>query len=343
MKTFRKRLASLSLAMVLCLSLAACGGNGETTSEGEDQASTETTVLKLGHVFGSSAPINIALETMAEEVYEKTEGRYKIELYPSSALGGESDLIEGVQIGTVDMVYTASTPLANSVPKLAALDLPYLINDYEHADAVFFDPNSSVRATLMGYIDDAGYKTLTLVENGFRQLMGNKEVTSLADMKGMKIRVMENPLHIELWESLGASPTPMSASECMTGLQQGTVDAVEMFYSVCISNGFHELCDYYAGTNHIYTCGVLMMNAGIWENMTDEDKAVFDAASLTVAETTNAQLRAEDQAHLDTIIEGYAKAYHELDQAELQAAVEGMYDNHPEYADIVAEIKSLAK
>ena len=214
MKTMKKLLAT-----VMLLGVTACGNKNDTpAADGDNTGTTSTTVLKMGHVYSETYPMHLAMLAMADEVYEKTEGRYKIEIYANSSLGNESDLNEGVNIGTVDMAFTATTPLANIVPDLACLDLPYLIQDSAHADAVFFDESSPIRASLINSIDSAGFKTLALVENGFRQLYTNKKVASTADLKGLKIRVMENPLHLELWNALGASPTAMAASEAMTGL-----------------------------------------------------------------------------------------------------------------------------
>lgn len=232
----KKRWMAALMAAVMSLSfLSGCGSDAESGNNSEEGG---TTVLKMGHVYAEDYPMHIAMQEMSDYIYENTDGRYRIDLYANSTLGGESDLIEGVNIGTVDMCFTASTPLANTVPAISYLDLPFLIQDYDHADAVFFDTGSEIRTSIMSDIDAAGFKTLTLMENGFRQLFTNKDVQTVDDLKGMKIRVMENALHLELWEALGASPTTMSASEALTGLQQGTIDAMEVFNTAAVANEF---------------------------------------------------------------------------------------------------------
>lgn len=334
MKTMKKLLAAV-LAMVMLLGVTACGS--------KDNTAAGTTVLKMGHVYSESYPMHLAMLAMADEVYEKTEGRYKIEIYPNGTLGNESDLNEGVSIGTVAMSFTATTPLATSIPDLARFDLPYLIQDYDHADAVFFDEDSSIRASLISSIDSAGYKTLALVENGFRQLYTNKKVASTADLKGLKIRVMENPLHIELWNTLGASPTAMAASEAMTGLQQGTINAVEMFHTAYATSGFSELCKYYVNTNHIYTCGALLLSAKVWNGMSEADQKVFADAAATMAATTNSQLRDMDESNRDKIVNELVEEAFDLDKTELRTMVQSIYDAHPEYSDFVTQVEALAK
>lgn len=342
MKKMKKLLAAV-LAMVMVLGLTACGTTDGGSSNTTDDGAVKTTVLKMGHVYSETYPMHLAMQAMADEVYEKTEGRYKIEIHANSSLGNESDLNEGVNIGTVDMAFTATTPLANIVPTLAELDLPYLIEDYDHADAVFFDENSPIRAEIINSIDSMGFKTLALVENGFRQLYSNKKVATVDDLKGLKIRIMENQLHQQLWEALGAAPTAMAASEAMTGLQQGTMDAVEMFHTAYATSGFAELCKYYAKTDHIYTCGVLLLSAKVWNGMSEADQKVFADAAATMAATTNSQLRAMDEdSHQKIITELVDEAY-ELDTAKLREMVQPVYDAHPEYSDFVAQVKALAK
>lgn len=343
MKKMQRLLAAV-LAMVMVLGLTACGGSTDSGSSNiNDDGTVKTTVLKMGHVYSESYPMHLAMLAMADEIYEKTEGRYKIDIYANSSLGNESDLNEGVNIGTVDMAFTATTPLANIVPTLAELDLPYLIEDYDHADAVFFDESSPVRAEIISAIDAMGFKTLALVENGFRQLYSNKKVATVDDLKGLKIRIMENQLHQELWEALGAAPSAMAASEAMTGLQQGTMDAVEMFHTAYATSGFAELCKYYAKTDHIYTCGVLLLSAKVWNGMSEADRQVFASAAATMAATTNSELRAVDESNHQKIITELVEEAYELDTSVLREMVQSVYEVHPEYSDFVAQVKKLAK
>lgn len=341
MKKMKKMMAAM-LALVMCLAmLAGCGPKAPAAdNEGNGDGTVETKVLKMGHVYGDTYAMNVAMQQMSDEVYEKTEGRYKIEVHANSALGGETDLIEGVRLGTVDMCFTATTPLANSVPSIAFLDMPFLVEDYDHADAAFYS-GGEVAQYILGEIDATGVKALTLCENGFRQLVGNKPVEDMDDLKGLKIRVMENALHLELWNTMGASPTTMSASEAMTGLQQNTIDAVEMFHSAIITNGFGDLCNYYTKTNHIYTVGTLLLNNGVWAGMSAEDQQVFMDAAATMREYTNTNLREGDETYRDQLIEMVDGSY-EIPAELLQEAVAPMYEKHSEYADIIAQIQALA-
>ena len=336
----KKRWMAALMAAVMSLSfLSGCGSDAESGNNSEEGG---TTVLKMGHVYAEDYPMHIAMQEMSDYIYENTDGRYRIDLYANSTLGGESDLIEGVNIGTVDMCFTASTPLANTVPAISYLDLPFLIQDYDHADAVFFDTGSEIRTSIMSDIDAAGFKTLTLMENGFRQLFTNKDVQTVDDLKGMKIRVMENALHLELWEALGASPTTMSASEALTGLQQGTIDAMEVFNTAAVANGYAEMVSHYVETNHIYTCCVLLMSSKVWNSLSAEDQAVFEEAALLAMESNNQALREADESERDYIINDLVDTHTVLDQDQLREMVQSVYDAHPEYDDMVAQIQAMA-
>lgn len=340
MKMKKRWMAALMAAAMSLSFLSGCGSGGE--SGGNDGGSGGTTVLKMGHVYAEDYPMHVAMQEMSDYIYKNTDGRYQIDLYANSTLGGESDLIEGVNIGTVDMCFTASTPLANTVPAISYLDLPFLIQDYDHADAVFFDTESPIRASIMSDIDAAGFKTLTLMENGFRQLFTNKDVQAVEDLKGLKIRVMENALHLELWEALGASPTTMSASEALTGLQQGTIDAMEVFNTAAVANGYAEMVSHYVETNHIYTCGVLLMSSRVWNSLSEEDQAVFEEAALLAMDSNNQGLREADESERDYIINDLVDTHTVLDQDQLREMVQSVYDAHPEYADKVEQIQALA-
>lgn len=340
MKMKKRWMAALTAAVLSLSFLTGCGSDAGSSDASDGDSGT--TVLKMGHVYAEDYPMHIAMQEMSDYIYENTDGRYQIDLYANSTLGGESDLIEGVNIGTVDMCFTASTPLANTVPAISYLDLPFLIQDYDHADAVFFDTESPIRTSIMSDIDAAGFKTLTLMENGFRQLFTNKDVQTIEDLKGMKIRVMENALHLELWEALGASPTTMSASEALTGLQQGTIDAMEVFNTAAVANGYAEMVSHYVETNHIYTCGVLLMSSRVWNSLSAEDQAVFEEAALLAMDSNNQGLREADEAEREFIINDLVDTHTVLDQDQLREMVQSVYDAHPEYDDMVEQIQALA-
>ncbi len=294
-------------------------------------------VLKFGHVNGDTHPINLAAQKMAEIIAEKTEGRYTMDVYANSALGGERDLIEGVQMGAVDLCYTAATPLGNYVPELMVTDLPFLIEDQDHANAVYY---GEIGDELKGFIDNSGLKALTFVDIGFRNVgLVSKPVTSAADLEGIKIRTMENELHLEAWRALGADPVPMSFGDAFTAFQQGAIDALEMTNTHLVANGVSDVMKYYAETRHVYTPGLILISPFLWDSLSEEDQQIFMEAALEARDLNN-ELNTQMEEENAGVIADKGVEMHTLDAAELQEKVQSVYDNHPEFTEMVEKIRN---
>lgn len=300
----RKQLAALAMGLFLAMGLSGCGGsdtsnkadggsNTANTGTVETSGSTTATVLKIGHVNTETSSYHIGLVKFKELIEERTEGRYVIEVYANSQLGGERDMCEGVQMGTVDGVLTASTVLANFVPELMPIDFPYLIRDYEHADKVYL---GDIGKQFMTDIDNSGFKCLAIWENGFRCLSNNKRlINSVDDVAGLKIRVMENKMHQELWRALGADATTMSWGDAYTAVQQGAVDGLEVPAMLTNANRVADICKYYAVTNHLYTPIPLIISEASWNKMSPEDQKIFMDTAAEVGDYEREQNRQIEQ------------------------------------------------
>lgn len=313
----------ISMAAVFLGSVTACADDAR--------------VLKFGHVNGETHPIHQAALKMAEIIEEKTDGRYKLDVYANSAIGNERDLIEGVQMGSVDMCYTASTPLGNYVEDLLVTDLPFLIKDQDHADAVYY---GEIGDSLLERVNEAGMKALTFVDIGFRNVaLINKGATSAADLEGIKIRTMENELHLEAWRALGADPVPMAFGDAFTAFQQGAIDALEMTNTHLVANGVSDVMKYYAETRHVYTPGLILMSPYLWDSLSEEDQQVFMEAAEEAKKINNELNRAEDESNKQIIADkGVEMAV--IDQNELEEKVQVVYENHPELAEMVEAIQN---
>lgn len=234
------------------------------------------TTIKAGHVLATGSPYHMGMVKFGELVKTKTEGRYVIEIYPNGQIGSERDLIEGVQLGSVGMAIVASGPVSNFAPELAVVDLPFLFTGYEHADRVF---KGNVGKYLAERVDEAGLKCLGFWENGFRDLTNSKHpVKSVSDVKGLKIRTMENAMHQALWKALGADPVPMAWGDAYTAMQQGAIDGQENPLPIILAMKVSEVNEYLAITEHVYAPAVLIINDRIWKKMSDTDKAAFNEA-----------------------------------------------------------------
>ena len=193
----------------------------------------QTKEVKVGYALAVNSHYGAAAQAWSDAVEKGTNGAYKFKQFPASALGGERELIEGLQLGTVEAAIVSTGAISNFVPDVGVVDIPFLFRDTQHARAVL---DGAFGQELLAKFSKRGLVALAWGEQGFRHLSNNKHaVNGVADLKGLKIRVTENPVHITAFRTLGASPTPMSWPEVIGALQQGTIDGQENPISVLAS------------------------------------------------------------------------------------------------------------
>ncbi|WP_299559364.1 TRAP transporter substrate-binding protein [uncultured Sulfitobacter sp.] len=236
-------------------------------------AAEPDTILKMGHAGSTTTPGHVAMEQVDAELRARTEGRVGIEIFPSSQLGGERELIESIQLGNVDMAFVSSAPLAAFSASFYVMDMPFLFKDRE---AVYSVLDGEIGQEMLAELSQVGIMGLGYWENGFRQLTNDKqEVRTLDDLAGLKMRTMENEVHIAAWRAVGANPAPLSFGELFTALQQGTFDAMEGPINLFHSMKFNEVQHYISRTNHIYSPLVLLMNPDAAAQLSSEDLATL--------------------------------------------------------------------
>jgi tripartite ATP-independent transporter DctP family solute receptor len=252
-----------------------------------------TTIIKAGHGTQTAHPTHIALQKFAEIVAEKSKGDLKIEIYPDRQLGEEREMVEGLQLGTVDMAVVSTGPLVAFVPALGTVDLPFLFKSSEHAYKVL---DGEVGQDLLAKFQDRGIVGLAWWENGWRSLTSKKEVKSPADLKGMKLRTMQNPVHIAAFKELGASPIPMVWGEVFTSLSQGVIDAQENPVTIVYSNSLWEVQKYMTLTRHVYGPHLVLFSQQVWDRLTPAQQTILKEALIeatTFQRQTSARLEAE--------------------------------------------------
>lgn len=278
----------LSILSVFAL-LVGCtsgGSNSEGTSTGSTNSSSPTpaasspasvTTYKIGMTLNDKSPFFVGAEEYQKRVKEKTQGKIDFEIYPSAVLGNDRDLIEGLSMGTVDMAVTGLSPTNSFVPETQIFSLPFLFDGREHVAKVL---NGPVGDEVAGLFDNIGIKLMAYWENGFRHLSTSKyPVKSIDDLKGLKIRVMESPLHISIWSSLGTDPTPITWAELFTALQQGTVDGQENPISLFTSAKFYEVQKNISMTGHVYEPAAVMFSKASLGKVSEEmQKIIVDTA-----------------------------------------------------------------
>ncbi|MEW6265738.1 MAG: TRAP transporter substrate-binding protein [Thermodesulfobacteriota bacterium] len=232
---------------------------------------------KLGHVAPPSHPYHLGALKFAELVKERTGGQIAIDVFPSSQIGNERDLVEGLQLGTVDFVVTSTGPMSSFEPKFGAPDLPFIFRDLPHAYKVL---DGEVGRELYASLEKKGITGLSWFENGFRQVTNSKRpIEKAEDFKGLKLRTMENPIHVAFFRELGADPTPMAFGEVFSALEQKVVDGQENPVAAVLTTKFYEVQKYLAMTGHVYTAVPLLVRSNLLNSFKPEQrKIVLDAA-----------------------------------------------------------------
>ena len=252
------------------------------------------TELKIGYSLPRDSHYGDAAEAMGKTLSELTGGKYTLKAYPANALGGEREMIEGAQIGTVDLVITSTGPVGNFVPDTLVTDIPFLFKDYAHAHAVLDGP---IGQAILAKFPDKGLIALAWGENGFRNLTNSvRSVKEPQDAKGLKIRTMENPVHMAAFKQIGILPTPMAFPELFTAMQQGTVDGQENPIGVILAGKFAEVQKYLSITNHVYSPALILMSPTVWGSLSDKDKAAFKEAAKAGAEAMRTRAEADAES-----------------------------------------------
>ncbi|MAW86017.1 MAG: C4-dicarboxylate ABC transporter [Phyllobacteriaceae bacterium] len=271
--------------------------------------------LKLGHLANEQNPWHLASVKFGEELARLTDGRIAVEVYPNESLGKEIDLINGMQLGTVDMTITGES-LQNWAPMAALLAVPYAYKSIEHMDEVASgEIGDRIEQQI---VEKVQIRPIAYFARGPRNLTSNRPITSPDELNGLKMRVPNVPLFVDVWSALGANPGPMAFSEVFTSLQNGTIEAQENPLALIRSANFNEVQSHVNMTEHVRSWIYLTIAESTWNKLSADDQAaVMEAAKTAQAyerELFNASL-ADDRAYL----EGKGMTFVEVDGPAFQA------------------------
>jgi tripartite ATP-independent transporter DctP family solute receptor len=229
--------------------------------------------IRVGSVVSETHADLIAMrEVFVPQIERESGGRIKVELYPNGQMGADREMTEAVQMGTLHMGMPASSAMAGFDKRMQVLDLPYLFTSRESA---FEALDGELGEKLDEYMMQKGIFNLGYVENGMRHAMNNKgPIRKPDDLKGLKMRTMENPMHMAYFKELGANPTPVSYGELYTALQQGVVDAAECPFALMTDSKFYEVQKYASETGHIFSVTLLIANKDFIEKLPDDLRAI---------------------------------------------------------------------
>jgi len=334
-----KKTLILSVVLLTAISLVVFAGG---SSEKEKAAPKPATVLKISNGINESHPTYLACKEFEKMVESKLPGKYDVQVYANAQLGDDVRATEAVRMGTLELVATSASPLTGLIPELNVFDLPFIITSVKAADAIYDGPIGEKLASLM---EPKGIKLLAYYENGFRQLTNSvREVKSPADLKGLKIRTMQNPIHLAAWRAMGANPTPMPFSEVFTAMQQKTIDGQENPIPTIYLSKYYEVQKYLTLSGHVYGPHILLINKKMFDSFPAEDqKIILEAAkeSAKFQRATNRKMEADFIVELKKV----GMVVTELTPEQLKAfqdAVKPVYDEWvPKIGkDLVAEFQA---
>lgn len=326
----KKAVSLISALAFVVLILAACGGGSSDSDAGGEDAdgNVETTTLRLAENHPDDYPTTVGDKEFARLVEEKTDGRYVVEVYSGGQLGEESEVLEQAQLGTIDLARVNAIPLAQFSSDIGVLSMPYLFDD---EDAKWEKLNGEVGQDLLATLDGSNLVGLAFYDSGERSFYNTEHaVESPEDMAGLKIRVQNSELAIDIVESLGASATPMEYGEVYSALQTGVIDGAENNFPSYYTSNHFNVASYFTVNGYQGNPEVLLASESLWNDLSDEDKEAFREAALESVEVQRESWAELTEEAREAVVEAGSELVEVNDISEWRDAVQPVYDKYGE-------------
>jgi len=255
--------------------------------------------LKWAHVYETSEPYHTESVWAAAEIKKRTNGKFDIEVFPASTLGKETDINQGMTLGTVDMIISGPSFAARSYPRLGISYYPFIFRDADHLIA--YSKSPIFAEMVQEFRAKTGIQILAYTYYGARQTTAQKPFTDCAGMKGLKIRVPDVPIYMAIPRACGANPTPIAAAEVYLALQNGTVDAQENPLTTIDAKKFYEQQKAIMMTSHIVDGITTQVAPHVWNKLTDQEKQIFTEVTQEAAARSTAQIKKREAELVDEL------------------------------------------
>ncbi len=301
----------------------------------------DTRTLRWAHVYEITSPYHQQALRAAEEFERRTDGRYRIRVYPASALGNESAINESLLLGAIDVIYTATSYVANAYAPIALSDFPYAIEDFAHWRA--YRDSALFEEITTRFGDRTGTQVLGYTYYGFRHVTSNRPIRHPDDMRRLKIRVPNAPMFLILPQATGANATPMPFAEVYLALQQGVVDAQENPLTTIRFKRFYEVQSHINLTGHIVPSLLTLTSARLLDRLGDEDARLLADITWRAADRASREIAQSE----DVLIDWFSDrgiTVNPVDRDAFRAAVEAEFE-HREYPfdpDYLTRLRALA-
>lgn len=342
-----KKFFALLLAMSMALSLAACGNKASSGGTSDnDSADVKPITIKLPHCYSEGHPLTDTLENYFKpELESRSGGRLVVDLYPNSTLATEEQIYEGLRNNTYEMG-VVGTIFQDRIPSVATFQLPFLFNDFDQAKKALYEEDYGHQ--LIGDVASLGFTVNGIVPDGFRVMTLNKKVESLADLKGLKLRMPNLEVMVNIGNCLGCAVTPMAMTEVFSALEQKVIDGQENPPSTIRTQGWYEIQDYLLVSSHVFTSLFLCANSNFYNSLDSELQGILDEVISETSAKIWDSAKEKAQEDLDYMAtEGGIEVYYPSDafKQEMIDATASMYDDMyakcPEVKDIVAAIREI--
>jgi tripartite ATP-independent transporter DctP family solute receptor len=323
-----RRAAFLTILTFLTFSFTGCGKKSDVTT------------LKIGHSLDVEHPVHKAMIFMGEKLKEKSAGKVILQIYPGEQFGSEREMIEQVQMGSLDMTKVSTSPLESFVPSMSVFGVPYLFRDSTHLWNVLEGP---VGKKLLQAGENKGLKGLCYYDAGSRSFYTKaKQIRTPADLDGMKIRVQESKTAMQMIEALGASPTPIAWGELYTSLQQGVVDGAENNPPSFYRSRHFEVCKHYSLDEHTMVPDIIIINMGTWNKLPEDvRKMVQEAAD----ESSTYQRKLWKEATVNALekVQAQGVTVYHPDKTTFRQKVKQMHESYKgtEVGELIEEINKV--
>lgn len=327
------------LKKYLCASVLAAA-----VMAGSQAFADDSVTLRLGFVDPASSSYAMGGQKFADELERLTNGAVKVQVLAGGTLGGEREMYEGAQMGTMDMVSVVNTVLSQFIPELVILDQPFLFDTVEQAHAA---ADGKLGELVKAKAAEQGVHIIGWLESGFRDTFSKDPIQNVDDFKGVKIRTMENKMQIAAFNAVGAIATPMPATEQYTALQQGTIDACENAVGNMLINRYYEVIKNVTNTRHQFTYILVGVSDRAWNKIPDEYKPMVEQAMKTAVAWQRQNL-AEINANATEELKKLGVNFYDIDREAMKKLVlpqvEPLRSHVPqEWVDAVAEAVASAK
>jgi tripartite ATP-independent transporter DctP family solute receptor len=320
-----KRITGITIKAALFCAVVALVGGGFVT----ESRAAQKVALKLGHIQTENDFWHLGSLKFKEELEKRSNGDITLNVYPNSTLGGDRDLVEGMQMGTVDFGLIAGV-LGNFEDTIGLLELPYLFDSQEEFNKIIHGP---IGVEIAGNVQKkSGVRILNWWDRGPRETTSNKPINKLQDLKGLKIRLPQIPAMVVSWRAMGANPTPMAWSEVYTGLEQNVIEAQENPIPFIYGGRIHEVQKYLAFTDHKYEYVTIAMSDARWQSLDDEQRRIITEAADAATAYENRLVLDRTKELLELMQkEGLQVTY--PDKKELAAAARSVHEDFAKTVD----------